>query len=99
MAFYFIIQLGAPVSKVLVLGDFTINLIITIVTSVLLSYLLIYVFQNLETKVKLFLMISVLFLLFSVGKLMHLSSLLVILIFGLVLNNHKLFFVGKLKES
>ena len=98
MAFYFIIQLGAPVSKVLVLGDFTINLIITIVTSVLLSYLLIYVFQNLETKVKLFLMISVLFLLFSVGKLMHLSSLLVILIFGLVLNNHKLFFVGKLKR-
>ena len=98
MAFYFLIEFAQPVSKVLVLGDFTLNLLVTIVTSILLSYILIYVFQNLETKVKLFLMISVLFLLFSVGKLMHLSSLLVILIFGLVLNNHKLFFVGKLRR-
>ena len=98
MAFYFIIQFAAPVNKVLVLGDFSVNLIITIATSILLSYLLIYIFQNLETKVKLFLMIAVLFLLFSVGKLMHLSSLLVILIFGLVLNNHKLFFTGRLRK-
>ena len=64
----------------------------------ILSYLLIYVFQNLDTKIKLFLMIAVLLLLFSVGKLMHLSSLLVILVFGLVLNNYKLFFIGKLKK-
>lgn len=98
MAFYFMIAFAQPVSKVLVLGDFSLNLVITILTSILLSYILIYLFQNLETKVKLFLMISVLFLLFSVGKLMHLSSLLVILIFGLVLNNHKLFFIGKLKK-
>jgi len=98
MAFYFLIQFAEPGSKALVFGDFTVNLIITILTSILLSYLLIYIFQNLETKVKLFLMISVLFLLFSLGKLMHLSSLLVILIFGLVLNNHKLFFIGRLKK-
>ncbi|MEM6643435.1 MAG: cation:proton antiporter [Bacteroidota bacterium] len=98
MAFYFIIQLAEPVDKVMVLGDFSFSLVITIVTSVALSYVLIYVFQNLETKIKLFLMISVLFLLFSIGKLMHLSSLLVILIFGLVLNNHRVFFVGRLKR-
>lgn len=98
MIFYFLVELGAPTSNVLVLGDFSFNLVITIVTSIILSYLLIYVFQNLETKVKLFLMISVLFFLFSVGKLMHLSSLLVILVFGLVLNNYKLFFVGRLKK-
>lgn len=98
MAFYFIIEFAEPVSTALVLGDFTFSLVITILTSVFLSYILIYVFQNLETKIKLFLMISVLFLLFSVGKLMHLSSLLVILIFGLILNNYKLFFVGRLKR-
>lgn len=98
MAFYFLISLGESESNMLAIGDFTLSLIITIVTSVLLSYALIYVFQNLETKIKLFLMISVLFLLFSVGKLMHLSSLLVILIFGLILNNNKVFFSGGLKK-
>jgi len=98
MAFYFLIELAKPANNISVFGDFTINLIITITTSVLLSYLLIFIFQNLETKIKLFLMIAVLFLLFSVGKLMHLSSLLIILVFGLVLNNYKLFFFGKLKK-
>lgn len=98
MAFYLLISLGESDSNMLAVGDFTLSLIITIVTSVILSYILIYVFQNLETKIKLFLMISVLFLLFSVGKLMHLSSLLVILIFGLILNNDKIFFSGGLKK-
>ncbi|MEQ9405015.1 MAG: cation:proton antiporter [Cyclobacteriaceae bacterium] len=98
MAFYFLISLGESESNVLAVGDFTLSLIITIVTSVILSYALIYVFQSLETKIKLFLMISVLFLLFSVGKLMHLSSLLVILIFGLVLNNNSVFFSGPLRK-
>ncbi|MEQ9007743.1 MAG: cation:proton antiporter [Ekhidna sp.] len=98
MIFYFLIELGNSSSSVMVMGDFTFGLVVTIVTSVILSYVLIYAFQNLETKVKLFLMISVLFLLFSIGKLMHLSSLLIILVFGLILNNYKLFFIGKLKK-
>ncbi|WP_425391677.1 cation:proton antiporter [Ekhidna sp.] len=98
MIFYFLVELGKSSSSVMVLGDFTFGLVITIVTSIILSYVLIYVFQNLETKVKLFLMIAVLFLLFSVGKLMHLSSLLIILVFGLILNNYKLFFVGRLRK-
>jgi hypothetical protein len=40
----------------------------------------------------------VLLILYSVGKLFHLSSLLIILIFGLVLNNNKIFFRGALKN-
>lgn len=98
MVFYFLIELVKPSSNVMVLGDFTFGLVVTIVLSVILSYVLIYIFQNLETKVKLFLMIGVLFLLFSIGKLMHLSSLLIILVFGLILSNYKIFFVGKLKR-
>ncbi|SNS69755.1 sodium/proton antiporter, CPA1 family [Ekhidna lutea] len=98
MIFYFLVELGSSTSNVMVLGDFTFGLVVTIVLSIILSYVLIYVFQNLETKVKLFLMIGVLFLLFSIGKLMHLSSLLIILVFGLILNNYKLFFVGRLKK-
>jgi len=98
MAFYFLVEPAESKSNAPVLGDFVLNLVATVTTSVILSYLLIYVFQNLDTKIKLFLMIAVLLLLFSVGKLMHLSSLLVILVFGLVLNNYKLFFIGKLKK-
>jgi NhaP-type Na+/H+ or K+/H+ antiporter len=98
LVFYFLISLGKSENGALAVGDFSISLIITILTSIILSYVLIYIFQNLETKVKLFLMIAVLFLLFSIGKLMHLSSLLVILIFGLILNNNKLFFSGPLKK-
>ena len=98
MVFYFLVELGQSTNNVIVLGDFTFGLVVTIMLSVILSYVLIYVFQNLETKVKLFLMTGVLFLLFSIGKLMHLSSLLIILVFGLILNNYKLFFVGRLKK-
>ncbi|MCP4456882.1 MAG: sodium:proton exchanger [Cytophagales bacterium] len=97
MMFYFLIELSEPSSNTIAVGDFVSSLVITIFVSILLSYVLIYVFQNMETKVKLFLMIAVLLLLYSVGKMMHLSSLIIILIFGLILSNPRLFFIGALK--
>ncbi len=97
MMFYFLIELSEPTSNAVAVGDFFASLVMTIFISVLLSYVLIYVFQNMETKVKLFLMIAVLLLLYSIGKMMHLSSLIIILIFGLILSNPKLFFRGPLK--
>ena len=42
----------------------------------------IYVFQNITGNVKLFLLIATLLLLYAVGKMFHLSSLLIILVFG-----------------
>ncbi|MFY0598676.1 MAG: cation:proton antiporter [Cyclobacteriaceae bacterium] len=98
MLFYFLISLAGESSDILAVGDFSISLVITIIVSISLSYLLLYVFQKLEAKVKLFLMIAVLILLFSVGKLMHLSSLIIILIFGIILSNHRVFFSGKFKN-
>ena len=97
LMFYFLIELSEPSSNAVAAGDFLSSFIMTIFTSILLSYVLIYVFQNMETKVKLFLMISVLLLLYSIGKTMHLSSLIIILIFGLILSNPKIFFIGPLK--
>jgi len=89
--------LSKPTSNVVAVGDFLSGLVLTIFISVILSYVLIYVFQNMETKVKLFLMISVLLLLYSIGKMFHLSSLIIILIFGLILSNPRLFFIGALR--
>ncbi|XOV95191.1 MAG: cation:proton antiporter [Bacteroidota bacterium] len=98
MMFYFLLQLAESSNNALAVGDFTISLFLTIGLSVGLSYLLLYLFQKLEAKVKLFLMTAVLILLFSIGKLMHMSSLIIILIFGLILSNHRIFFSGKLNN-
>jgi hypothetical protein len=74
------------------------NIFVTILLSVIVAYGLVYLFQHLRMQVKLFLVIGVLLLLFAVGKYFHLSSLLIILAFGLVLNNTDVFFQGKLSK-
>jgi Kef-type K+ transport system membrane component KefB len=68
------------------------NLSITVIASFILSVILIFLFQRIRTQVKLFLLLSVLILLFSLGKLLHLSSLIIILIFGLMLENKEIIF-------
>ncbi|NQU88099.1 MAG: cation:proton antiporter [Mariniphaga sp.] len=65
------------------------NIFLTIAISVILSYVLLYVIQNIKGSAKFFLFLSVLVLLYSVGKMFHLSSLIIILLFGLLLRNHK----------
>jgi len=72
------------------------NIGLTIAISFVASYLIIFVFQKITSHAKLFLLISVLLLLYALGKRMHLSSLLIILIFGLIIGNMRLFFQGPL---
>ena len=76
----------------------SLNILVTIVISVLLSYGLAFIFHRLADRIKLFLLISVLILLYAIGKQFHLSSLIIILTFGLVMNNYRLFFRGFLKK-
>jgi len=77
---------------------FMLTTLLTIALSFLFSYLIVIVFQNIKNSVKLFLLIAVLLLLYAVGKKMHLSSLIIILVFGLIIANMKLFFAGPLKQ-
>ncbi len=94
MFFYFL--LGVPThdsAKSLSMGIFS-NILITIVASVVLSYLLLFIFQRIKTQIKLFLLIAVLILLYAIGKEMHFSPLIMILFFGLILENRKIF-IGK----
>jgi len=65
------------------------NIVLTVVTSAILSYVLLYIIQNIKGDAKFFLFLAALILLYSVGKLLHLSSLVIILMFGLLLRNHK----------
>ena len=92
MFFYFLIGNVDTETTGAIVWHVTSNIAITIVLSVIISYGLVILFQKLDTHVKLFLLIAVLLLLYSIGKLFHLSSLVIILVFGLVLNNYRFFF-------
>ncbi len=74
------------------------NIFFTIVMALMVSYVIIFIFQRIQNKTKHFLLISVLLLLYALGKKMHLSSLIIILIFGLILSNMKLFFPEKFSK-
>ncbi len=87
-----------PAASGEVYGELFTKLVLTIVFSVVISYTLIYVFQKIKGNVKLFLLIGILLLLYSVGQILELSSLLIILIFGMILNNYKVFFKRRLMK-
>jgi len=98
MMFYLILTIIESGSLKSAGADFGVSLFLTILVSIVASYLLVLLFQNITTQVKLFLLIAVLLLLYSAGKLLHLSPLLLILSFGIVFTNPKLFFVGPIKD-
>jgi NhaP-type Na+/H+ or K+/H+ antiporter len=98
IAFYSVLTISETSNNENVSVGIFSNLILTVLFSVIISYLLIYIFQKIKGNVKLFLIIAVLLLLYAIGKMFHLSSLIIILIFGIMLNNYKVFFRGKLIE-
>jgi Kef-type K+ transport system membrane component KefB len=99
MVFYFMLGAdGHAAEDGSIALEIGLNILGTMVLSVVVAYVMVYLFQRLQMQVKLFLIIAVLLLLFAVGKYFHLSSLLIILAFGLVLNNTDVFFRGFLKK-
>lgn len=98
MVFYLLLQnvnaSGVAEVSASVIG----NVLVTVLVSVLVSYLLLFAFQFIKAEAKIFLFIAILVLLYSLGKLMHLSSLLIILVFGLILNNHHILVFNKIRR-
>ena len=92
MAFYILLGNSNAESTNSVIASIGTNLVVTFVLAVIVSYVLVYVLQKITSSVKLFLSIAVLLLIYSIQKLLHLSPLVLILIFGLMLNNHRIFF-------
>lgn len=72
------------------------NIVVTLIISLVISYVLVWFLNWLKLSEKLFFLIAILVFLYSVGKMLNLSALLIILVFGLLLNNYSLFFRGKL---
>jgi NhaP-type Na+/H+ or K+/H+ antiporter len=98
MFFYFVLGGVDSVSTSEIVFKVSGSIVVTIFLSLVISYIMVWLLQKLESKVKLFFLIAVLVLLYATGKMFHLSSLLIIMVFGLVLNNYSLFFRGKLRK-
>ena len=96
MMFYFLVGGLNPAEDSGVAG-FAGNFALTLVIAIVASYAILLIFQQIKSQAKLFLLIAVLLLLYGVGKAFHLSALIIILIFGLVIANVKLFFPGKMR--
>jgi Kef-type K+ transport system membrane component KefB len=63
------------------------NLIISVLLSVLLSFLLFLILAKTKMTIKFFLIFALLILIYAGGKNLHLPSLIIILVFGLMINN------------
>ena len=79
-------------------GIFTGNLFLAILISVVASLLLLYMLTRITVNLKFFLMFAILALVYSVGEIINIPSLLIILVFGLVLNNSSLLLRGRFKH-
>ena len=96
MLFYFVIEgLQHPTGGWQPwLQSFLWSFVGSVVVSALFAYALVLLLQKIRTSLKMFLLIAVLILLYAVGKILNLSSLLIILIFGLMLRNPQIFIRG-----
>lgn len=71
---------------------------LTLLISVVVVYGLSYLLQRITGHLKLFLTIAALLLIYALGEVYHLSPLIMILAFGIALNNYKIFWRGRLRK-
>jgi Kef-type K+ transport system membrane component KefB len=76
--------------------DFFLNLLYIVIISFVSSALLVLMLNRITSHIKSFLIFAILILVYSVGKMFNLPSLLLILTFGMMLNNNRHFVKGKL---
>jgi len=79
-------------------GVFAANIIVAIVLSLILSFILFLVLAKTKLNIKFFLIFSLLILVYAGGKIFHLPSLIIILVFGLMINNWDKIPVSKLSH-
>jgi NhaP-type Na+/H+ and K+/H+ antiporters with a unique C-terminal domain len=96
MFFNYVIEIQAftPASATLFIG----NLVILAVISVIGVLFLAYIITRIKSHNKVFLILALLILMYALGEKAHLSTLLLILAFGLFANNLQLFSIGKITK-
>jgi len=68
-----------------------------ITVSIILCFFLLYLMEYITTRIKFFMIISILTLAYGIAKELHLSALVLILFFGLFINNAELFIPKQLE--
>lgn len=79
-------------------GTFALRVLLAIVISVAASLVLVYILARIQVALKFFLMFAILSLIYASGELIHLPSLLIVLVFGMVLNNSRLVIPERAKK-
>lgn len=98
MAFYLAISIAEGGEAAAAVQGFGLNFLLTIALAFVLGYALLLVLQRIRSGAKLALTLSVLLLMYSVQKMAGLSPLVLILLFGLMVGNPKLFFPGRIRR-
>ncbi|GAB3897248.1 hypothetical protein GCM10028803_15540 [Larkinella knui] len=81
---------------ILSIVSFAKDTIIMVIISLICCFFLLYLISKISHRIKFLPIISVLFLVYAVSRIYQLSPLLLILVFGLFLNNTELFIRGRL---
>jgi len=81
---YFI---GDKILTLVSVGSFFLNIVLAVILSLIFSLLLFIILTKAKTTVKFFLVFALLIILYEGGKMMGLPSLIIILVFGLLMNN------------
>ena len=84
--------------SIMTVGTFLGNLVLISVISIICTLFVLLLFKYLKGHIKVFLILSILILVYSLSKQLHLPSLFFILVFGLVLNNVEPYLKGWLKD-
>ncbi|MCH2199615.1 MAG: cation:proton antiporter [Flavobacteriales bacterium] len=91
MLFYLLLGNAGSDKMGAVVGNVFSNIGLTIFFAIMVVYALTWVIQKITGDAKIFLTIAILLLIYAVQKIYHLSPLISILAFGLMINNPKLF--------
>ncbi|MFC5410042.1 sodium:proton exchanger [Larkinella bovis] len=78
--------------------SFAKDTLIMVIISLICCFFLLYLISKISHRIKFLPIISVLFLVYAVSRIYQLSPLLLILVFGLFLNNTELFIRGRLDQ-
>jgi NhaP-type Na+/H+ or K+/H+ antiporter len=81
---FFVYNTSIESSSFLHLG---LEIFLVLFISILFCFLLLFILRNLKLQVRFILIIAILFLIYAIGKHYHLSSLVIVLFFGLFLAN------------
>lgn len=72
--------------------------IITLIIAVVISVVFLFLMKRITHHIKFFLILSLLILVYAIGKFYHLSALIVVLFLGLFLNNAEIIPISKFKQ-